>query len=110
MAMAPLVAVKQIQWKICKKQETFEMSTNDGAFICRKKLSDNLLGVFFGHNPLKSSFPLVLFELIFLIFVSRVVRLLLKPFGQPKVISEIIVSEFWFLVVDAHYVFVEMFV
>ncbi|XP_057772511.1 cation/H(+) antiporter 24 isoform X2 [Salvia miltiorrhiza] len=77
-------------WKNCKRQETFKMSMENGLFICRKKFNDNLFGVFFGQNPLKSSFPLVLLELTFLICVSRVVRLLLKPFGQPKVISEII--------------------
>ncbi|KAL1565779.1 hypothetical protein AAHA92_01463 [Salvia divinorum] len=59
-------------------------------YICRKKYNENLFGVFYGQNPLKSSFPLILVELTFLILVSRVVRLILKPLGQPKIISEII--------------------
>ncbi|KAH6814502.1 hypothetical protein C2S51_023520 [Perilla frutescens var. frutescens] len=66
------------------------MPMNKGLVICRTKHNDNLFGVFYGQNPLKSSFPLILLELSFLIIVSRVVRFLLKPLGQPKVISEII--------------------
>lgn len=93
--------------------------------ICREKLSENLLGVFYGRNPLKSSFPLFLLELSLLIVISHIVRILLKPLGQPKIISEVIVSEFWNLgllyfvfycdgfddfgrLFVAHYVFVEM--
>ncbi|XP_047967425.1 cation/H(+) antiporter 24-like isoform X1 [Salvia hispanica] len=60
------------------------------SYICRTRYSENLFGVFYGQNPLKASFPLIMVELTFLIIVSRVVRLLLKPFGQPKIISEII--------------------
>ncbi|KAG6411919.1 hypothetical protein SASPL_124572 [Salvia splendens] len=59
-------------------------------YICRQRPTENLLGVFFGQNPLNSSFALFMLELSLIIIISHVVRLLLKPFGQPRIIPEII--------------------
>ncbi|KAL1565780.1 cation/H(+) antiporter 24-like [Salvia divinorum] len=63
---------------------------SENLYICRSRLGENLLGVFFGKNPLKSSFSLVLLELSLLIIISHIVRFILKPFGQPRIIPEII--------------------
>lgn len=64
-------------------------------FICRNIKNDHSFGVFYGENPLKFSFPLILLEVSFVIVITHVVRFILKPLRQPKVISQIIVSFFF---------------
>ncbi|KAL7124717.1 hypothetical protein ABFS83_14G067400 [Erythranthe nasuta] len=66
------------------------MVMNSTYIICRKIHNDHSYGIFYGLNPLDFSFPLVLLELSFLIVISRVIRFILKPLRQPKVVSEII--------------------
>ncbi|KAK4412516.1 Cation/H(+) antiporter 24 [Sesamum alatum] len=66
------------------------MATKQNVIICRAITNDHAFGIFYGQNPLKYSFPLLLLELSSIIIISRVVRFLLKPLRQPKVISEII--------------------
>ncbi|EEF46024.1 monovalent cation:proton antiporter, putative [Ricinus communis] len=58
--------------------------------ICEKIHAPHPLGIFYGENPLEYSFSLVLFELILIIVLSRIVRLLLKPLKQPRIVSDII--------------------
>ena len=60
--------------------------------ICRKTHKTHSLGVFYGENPLESTFLVILFQIVFVIFTISIIRLLLKPLKQPRVISEIIVS------------------
>lgn len=50
------------------------------------------LGFFFGDNPLKNPFTLLLLEVSFIILTTRVLRFLLKPLKQPRIVSEVIVS------------------
>ncbi|GFP97348.1 cation/H(+) antiporter 25 [Phtheirospermum japonicum] len=61
-----------------------------GLVICRKKQRNHPFGIFYGQNPLQFSFPLVLLQLSILIIVTRLVRFLLKPLRQPKVVSDIL--------------------
>lgn len=49
-------------------------------------------GIFYGENPLKFSFTLLLFEVSLVVVITRLVRYLLKPLKQPRIVSEIIVS------------------
>ncbi|XP_021810580.1 cation/H(+) antiporter 24 [Prunus avium] len=48
------------------------------------------LGFFFGDNPLKNPFTLLLLEVSFIILTTRVLRFLLKPLKQPRIVSEVI--------------------
>lgn len=62
---------------------------------CRNMVNKNpSFGVFYGENPLKAPFPLLLLEMSLVIVISRLVRLLLKPLKQPRVVSDVIVSLF----------------
>lgn len=64
-----------------------------GLVVCRAKRHDHSVGVFYGLNPLDYSFPLFLLQLSSLIIVTHLVRFILKPLRQPKVVSEILVSK-----------------
>ena len=60
---------------------------------CRSMISKNpTFGVFYGENPFEAPFSLLLLEMSLVILISRVVRLLLKPLRQPRVVSDVIVS------------------
>ncbi|XP_059429339.1 cation/H(+) antiporter 24-like [Corylus avellana] len=58
--------------------------------ICRKIHKPHSFGIFYGANPLDYSFTLVLLEIIFVLLTSRVIRFLLKPLKQPRIVSDII--------------------
>lgn len=60
--------------------------------ICEKIHSPHPLGIFYGENPFDYSFSLILFEIILIISISRIIRILLKPLRQPRIISDILVS------------------
>ncbi|KAF4374213.1 hypothetical protein F8388_022979 [Cannabis sativa] len=47
-------------------------------------------GAWQGDNPLNYAFPLLILQTILVLFISRCLALLLKPFRQPKVIAEIL--------------------
>ncbi|KAL3653195.1 hypothetical protein CASFOL_002876 [Castilleja foliolosa] len=69
--------------------ETSEL-IKKGLVICRTKQRPHPLGIFYGQNPLHFSFPLFLLQLSTLILLTRLLRFLLKPLRQPKVVSEIL--------------------
>ncbi|KAK3206611.1 hypothetical protein Dsin_020657, partial [Dipteronia sinensis] len=58
--------------------------------ICRNIHKDHSVGIYYGENPLHYSFTLMLFEIIFVISTTRIIRFILKPLKQPRVVSEII--------------------
>uniref|UniRef100_A0A7N0ZTH4 Cation/H+ exchanger domain-containing protein n=1 Tax=Kalanchoe fedtschenkoi TaxID=63787 RepID=A0A7N0ZTH4_KALFE len=47
-------------------------------------------GIFYQKNPLDYSFTLMLLEISTVIIISRIVRILLKPLKQPRVVSDAI--------------------
>ncbi|KAM3382273.1 cation/H(+) antiporter 24-like isoform X1 [Capsicum galapagoense] len=61
-----------------------------GLVICRAIHPPHTFGIFYGENPLQFSFPLVLLEISTIIAISRLIRYILKPLRQPRVISEIL--------------------
>ena len=48
-------------------------------------------GVFLGENPIHYSFPLLMLQLGLLVFCSGTIHFLLKPFGQPKYVADLLV-------------------
>ncbi|XP_034687657.1 cation/H(+) antiporter 24-like [Vitis riparia] len=48
------------------------------------------IGIFYGENPLQTPFSLLLLEMSLVILLSRLVRFLLKPLRQPRVVSDVI--------------------
>jgi hypothetical protein len=68
------------------------LGTSQVPMICRKIQKAHSFGIFYGANPLDYTFTLVLLEIIFVLLTSRVIRFLLKPLKQPRIVSDIIVS------------------
>ncbi|CAK9174219.1 unnamed protein product [Ilex paraguariensis] len=63
---------------------------NQVPVICGRTHRSHPFGIFYGDNPLDYSFPLVLLEISTVVMITRIVRHLLKPLKQPRVVSEII--------------------
>lgn len=59
---------------------------------CRPAAGSHPLALYVGESPLKTPFTLVLLEILLVIVATRIVRFLLKPLRQPRIVSEIIVS------------------
>lgn len=59
---------------------------------CIKISGDDFFGVSFDETAENNLFSHVLLELSFVIVVTRILRFLLKPLHQPRIVSEILVS------------------
>ena len=51
-------------------------------------------GIWQGDNPLDYSLPLFILQLTLVVVATRIFVFILKPFRQPRVISEVLVSSF----------------
>ena len=69
-----------------------ENSTSDTSIICYAPSMITTNGVWQGDNPLDFSLPLFVLQLTLVVLVTRFFVFVLKPFRQPRVISEILVS------------------
>ncbi|XP_027111945.1 cation/H(+) antiporter 24-like [Coffea arabica] len=58
--------------------------------ICRHIRGSHSFGVFYGENPLQYSVPIMLLEVSMLMVITRILRFILKPLRQPRVVSEIL--------------------
>ncbi|XP_076907183.1 cation/H(+) antiporter 15-like [Bidens hawaiensis] len=65
-------------------------NASQDTIICYAPLMITTQGIWQGDNPLKYSLPLFLLQLILVVVTTRVLVFLLKPFRQPRVISEIL--------------------
>ncbi|CAM8985893.1 unnamed protein product [Rhodiola kirilowii] len=62
-----------------------------GPLICSvAHYAHSYSGIFYGKNLLEYSFTLMLLEISMVIIISRLVRLVLKSLGQPRVVSDAI--------------------
>jgi hypothetical protein len=61
-------------------------------YICHSLGQINSSGLWFGDNPLEFSLPLLLLQLSLISIFTRSLCFLLKPFGQPTIVSHIVVS------------------
>lgn len=52
-------------------------------------------GVWQGENPLDYALPLFLLQLTLVVVFTRILVFMLKPFRQPRVIAEILVSDLY---------------
>ncbi|KAL3518009.1 hypothetical protein ACH5RR_020598 [Cinchona calisaya] len=62
----------------------------EGKAICRQIYGGHPFGIFYGDNPLQYSVPIMLLELSILMIITRILRFLLKPLRQPRVVPEIL--------------------
>ncbi|GAV58670.1 Na_H_Exchanger domain-containing protein [Cephalotus follicularis] len=58
--------------------------------ICRKLHSPLPFGIFYRHDNLDHTFAVILLEIIFVILITRIIRFILKPLKQPRIVSEIL--------------------
>ncbi|GLT26796.1 hypothetical protein SLA2020_018380 [Shorea laevis] len=58
--------------------------------LCKRTHEDHSVGVFYGENPLEFSFDVIIFEIVFVITVTQILRILLRPLKQPRIVSEVI--------------------
>ncbi|XP_062147774.1 cation/H(+) antiporter 15 [Alnus glutinosa] len=62
----------------------------DDSIVCYAPTMITTNGVWQGDNPLDYSLPLFILQLTLIVVATRVLVFLLKPFRQPRVISEIL--------------------
>lgn len=60
--------------------------------ICLQNRRINAFAIFHGVNPLEFSFTSLLLEMCTVLILSHILRLILKPLKQPRVISDVLVS------------------
>ncbi|XP_077213989.1 cation/H(+) antiporter 15-like isoform X2 [Tasmannia lanceolata] len=63
----------------------------NSTMVCHPVAMVNSYGVFTGSNPFSFSLPVLLMQITVMNTLIRVVAFFLKPFGQPMVVSEIII-------------------
>ncbi|KAI5656351.1 hypothetical protein M9H77_25144 [Catharanthus roseus] len=62
----------------------------DGNIVCYAPTMITTNGIWQGDNPLDYSLPLFILQLTMIVVVTRILVYLLKPFRQPRVISEVL--------------------
>ncbi|KMT05421.1 hypothetical protein BVRB_7g175480 [Beta vulgaris subsp. vulgaris] len=62
----------------------------DNGYICHSMSRTGSRGIFFGDDPLRFSIPGLLLQLSLISLFTRVSYFLLKPFGQPSIVSQIL--------------------
>ncbi|KAL8112342.1 cation/H(+) antiporter 15-like [Apium graveolens] len=60
------------------------------AIVCYSPTMITTLGIWQGDNPLDYSLPLFILQLTLIVLLTRILVFVLKPFRQPRVISEIL--------------------
>lgn len=63
-------------------------------YLCHLYEQINSYGVFHGNDPFDFSLPLLLLQISLLSTFTLIVRLILKPLGQPLIVSQILVRIF----------------
>lgn len=66
-------------------------NSSDGSIVCYAPTMITTNGIWQGDNPLDYSLPLFILQLTMVVVTTRILVLILKPFRQPRVISEILV-------------------
>lgn len=60
--------------------------------VCTSFNQINSKGLFVGDDPLDYSVPALLLQLSLISVFTRIIQSLLKPLGQPLIVSQILVS------------------
>ncbi|XP_057487720.1 cation/H(+) antiporter 15-like [Actinidia eriantha] len=61
------------------------------SYVCRNVFEINSRGIWLGDNPLDYSLPSLMLQLSLISIITRFVYVALKPFGQPSIVSQILV-------------------
>lgn len=69
-------------------------SSSESTIVCYSPMMITTIGIWQGDNPLDYSLPLFILQLALIVVTTRLLVIILKPFHQPRVISEILVIHF----------------
>lgn len=75
----------------------------DDYIVCYAPTMITTNGVWQGDNPLDYSLPLFILQLTLVVIATRIFVFILKPFRQPRVIAEVLVSLFLHHHLKFHY-------
>lgn len=64
----------------------------DNGYICHTLDGSGSRGLFYGDDPLRFTLPGLLLQISLISMFTRATHFLLKPFGQPSIVSQILVS------------------
>ncbi|KAI6691859.1 hypothetical protein NL676_019569 [Syzygium grande] len=67
-----------------------EANQSEDSIVCYAPTMITTNGIWQGDNPLDYSLPLFILQLTLVVVVTRIMVYILKPFHQPRVISEIV--------------------
>lgn len=74
------------------KEQVSTANVTEETIVCYAPNMITTNGVWQGDNPLDYSLPLFILQLTLVVVTTRALVFVLKPFRQPRVISEIVVS------------------
>jgi len=77
-----------------EKMADVPSNKKDDYIVCYAPTMITTNGVWQGDNPLEYSLPLFILQLTLVVVATRIFVFILKPFRQPRVIAEILVSLF----------------
>jgi len=80
-----------------------EANKTDDYIVCYAPTMITTNGVWQGDNPLDYSLPLFILQLTLVVIATRIFVFILKPFRQPRVIAEVLVSLFLHHHLKFHY-------
>ncbi|KAF6174091.1 hypothetical protein GIB67_020273 [Kingdonia uniflora] len=73
-----------------KLASSFNLQSASRYYVCSKQDDVNSRGLWFGDDPLEFSMPLLLLQLSLISIITRAIYILLKPLGQPMIVSQIV--------------------
>ncbi|KAL9232546.1 hypothetical protein vseg_007647 [Gypsophila vaccaria] len=75
------------QQKIEQDQDAFRLTNG---FVCHSLGRAGSQGIFLGNDPLHFTIPALLLQLSLITLITRTTHFILKPFGQPTIVSQIL--------------------
>lgn len=66
-------------------------SLGDNSIYCYRAMLTTSTGIWLGDNPLHFSLPILLYQIILIFLLSNLTHLLLRRFGQPLIVSQVVV-------------------
>lgn len=93
----------QFLGKLADQQDGDDDQDDDGvSYTCQIVGQINSRGIWFGDDPFAFSVPLLMMQLSLISIFTRSLYCLLKPFGQPSIVSHILVSFRVFPLLSSH--------
>lgn len=66
-------------------------SLAENSTYCYRAMLTTSSGIWLGDNPLHFSLPILLYQIILIFLLSHLTHLVLRRFGQPLIVSQVVV-------------------